>query len=175
MIPPSLQAIGIASIAAFLIGASSTWYFTATYKDARWSAQVEAARAEAAELVQRETASTIKKEREARLLLNTLEVQHETVRQSLDHVSRENRRLVAQLGGLRDPGAASRRSAVSNSTAETGHDAGTTDTGARLSAEAEEFLLTFAEDADRAAHYAATCKAWSDVVAGDAVAPTPTE
>jgi hypothetical protein len=33
-------------------------------------------------------------------------------------------------------------------------------TGTELSAEASEFLLEFARDADRAAQYASTCSAW---------------
>lgn len=175
MIPPSLQAIGIAALLAFLIGSGASWYFTATYKDARWSAQVESARAEASELSQRETASALQKERDARLLLNTLEVKHETVQHSLDQLTRENRRLAAQLGGLRDPGATGSGRALPNASANTGNDAGAADAGARLSAEATEFLLTFAEQADRAASYAVACRDWADVVTGAVVSPAPTE
>lgn len=161
-----IQMVGMAALAAFLAGSSLSWYFTSSYKQTQCDAKVEAARAVIAETAQRATAAALQQERLATLQLNTLEVEHATVRQSLDQLARENRRLATELGGLRDPGRPRRDGAVPGTPAVSGQPARPTDTGARLSDEATAFLLGFAEDADRAASYAAACRDWATVVTG---------
>lgn len=170
-IPPSIQAMGIAAIIAFLAGSASSWYITSSYKDAAWSSQVEATRAELAEVSQKATASALQQERAARLQLNTLEVKHESVQRSMDQLARENRRLVSELGGLRDPGRTRHDGAVQGAAAVSGQPESAADTGARLSVEASDFLLEFAEQADRAAAYAAACRDWAAVVTPEVATP----
>ena len=85
-------------------------------------------------------------------------MQHEANRTRLAALRADNRRLSAELGGLRDPFAAP---ACPVSTAPDGTvDPADPAAVGRLSAEASEFLLGFAYDADRAAEYASTCHQW---------------
>lgn len=168
-----IQVIGMAALAAFIAGASASWYITSTYKDAQCAAQVESARAVIAETAQKATEVALAKERAAQQQLSTLEVQHATVQQTLTKITRDNRRLATELGGLRDPGRQSSHSAVPATAPVPGQPESATDTSARLSAEATAFLLEFAEHADAAASYAASCRDWASVVTGEVVQDKP--
>jgi hypothetical protein len=143
-----------------LIGVLGGWYLTAKYKDASWTASIEKQKVKAAEQLQTATDRAISAERRQNELATQLEVKYVESERELDKALSTNRRLARELGGLRDPG---RRSSCSDSvptdsTTASQPEGGTT--GAELSAEASEFLLEFARDADRAAQYATTCSAW---------------
>jgi hypothetical protein len=141
-------------------GALVSWYLTSEYKDSKWEAAVSKQKAEAADKLQAATQRAIEAERRQNELADQLEVKHVESQQELDRVLADNRRLARELGGLRDPGRRpSCGGAVSSGTSAAGQpESGAT--GAELSAEASEFLLEFAREADRAAQYAKTCYDW---------------
>jgi hypothetical protein len=143
-----------------LIGVLGGWYLTAKYKDASWTASIEKQKVEAAEQLQAATERAISAERRQNELANQLEVKHVESERELDKALSTNRRLARELGGLRDPGRRSNcgGSMPTDSTTTNQPKGGTTEAG--LSAEASEFLLEFARDADRAAQYAKTCYDW---------------
>jgi len=150
----------LAVVAACVLGALGSWYLTAEYKDASWTASIEKQKVKAAEELQTATDRAISAERRQKELADQLEVKHVESERELDKALSTNRRLARELGGLRDPG---RRPSCggtvpTDSTTASQPEGGTT--GAELSAEASEFLLGFARDADRAAQYASTCSAW---------------
>ena len=150
----------LAVVAACVLGALGSWYLTAEYKDASWTASIEKQKVKAAEELQTATDRAISAERRQKELADQLEVKHVESERELDKALSTNRRLARELGGLRDPG---RRPSCggtvpTDSTTASQPEGGTT--GAELSAEASEFLLEFARDADRAAQYAQTCSFW---------------
>lgn len=143
-----------------VVGVLGGWYFTAEYKDATWTASIDKQKSEAATKLQAATERALAAERKNNALSNQLEKQHVEATQKLDVVLADNRRLTRELGGLRDPGRRpSCGSSMPSDSTTTGQPEGGT-AGAELSAEASEFLLEFARDADRAAQYAQTCRAW---------------
>jgi len=149
--------IGIALASALAAGALSAWG-TATFLNASHDAEIQSIRAAAAEQYAAATQRAVEVERAHAELATKLEVQHEANRTRLAALRADNRRLSAELGGLRDPFAAP---ACPVSTAPDGTvDPADPAAVGRLSAEASEFLLGFAYDADRAAEYASTCHQW---------------
>jgi hypothetical protein len=158
---PDLRTALVALAIGLGVGAVGSWYLTAEYKDAAWTASIEKQKVKAAEQLQAATDRAISAERRQNELSTQLEVKHVESERELDKALSTNRRLVRELGGLRDPG---RRPSCggtvpTDSTTSAELEAGTT--GAELSAEASEFLLEFARDADRAAQYAKTCYDWT--------------
>ena len=158
---PDLKTAAIALAIGLGAGALGSWYLTAEYKDNKWEAAIGKQKAEAADQLRVATDRAIKAERQQNELANQLEVKHVESQQELDRVLADNRRLAHELGGLRDPG---RRpscggSVPANSTAAGQSEGGAS--GTELSAEASEFLLEFAREADRAAQYAKTCYDWT--------------
>lgn len=162
-----IQIIAGTALAASLAGAALSYYVTSSYDHAKCTAKVDSARAVIAEASQKATEAALQQERAAVLQLNTLEVEHATVKHSLDQITRENRRLTTQRGGLRDPGTTRPDRTVPGAAAVPGQPEGAAGASARLSDEATAFLLGFAEDADRAASYAAACRDWATVVTGE--------
>jgi len=157
---PDLRTAIIALAIGLGVGAVGSWYLTAEYKDASWTASIEKQKVKAAEQLQSATDRAISAERRQNELATQLEVKHVESERELDKALSTNRRLARELGGLRDPG---RRpscggSMPTNSTTSSQPEGGAA--GTELSAEASEFLLEFARDADRAAQYALTCSAW---------------
>lgn len=155
-----VRSIALAAAIGLGIGSLGSWYLTAEYKDASWTASIEKQKVEAAKQLQAATNRAIEAERSQNKLANQLEVKHVESERQLDKALADNRRLARELGGLRDPG---RRPSCggtvpTDSTTSSQPEGGTT--GAELSEEASEFLLEFARDADRAAQYASTCSAW---------------
>lgn len=148
------------AVIGLCVGALGSWYLTAKYKDASWTASIEKQKVEAAGQLQAATDRAISAERRQNELATQLEMKHVESEQKLDAAMAVNRRLARELGGLRDPGRRpSCGGTVPTNSTTTGQPEGGT-TGAELSAEASEFLLEFARDADRAAQYAATCNFW---------------
>jgi len=158
MLLPDLKTAAIALAIGLGTGALGSWYLTAEYKDNKWEAVIGKQKAEAADKLQAATQRAIEAERRHNELADQLEVKHAENQQALDRVLADNRRLARELGGLRDPG---RRPSCGGSvpTAAASESEGGA-TGAELSAEASEFLLEFAREADRAAQYAKTCYDW---------------
>lgn len=150
----------IACVASLALGATSSWWLTAEYKDNKWIAKVEAQKVEAARQLQEATEKVIELERQRNQIATKLEIQNAAKQTELDKALSDNRRLATQLGGLRDPGRRqSCPTALPNATNSTQQPADSS-SDARLSAEATEFLLEFAREADRAAQYAGTCYQW---------------
>lgn len=160
---PNLKVVAV----ALAIGSLASWYLTAEYKDNKWLAATAKQKVEAAERLQAATERANLAERRQNELANQLEVKHVESERELDKALADNRRLARELGGLRDPG---RRpscggSVPADSTAASQSEGGAT--GTELSAEASEFLLEFARDADRAAQYAKTCYDWTRQLSRD--------
>lgn len=150
----------IACVASLALGATSSWWLTAEYKDNKWIAKVEAQKVEAARQLQEATEKVIELERQRNQIATKLEIQNAAKQTELDKALSDNRRLANQLGGLRDPGRRqSCPTALPNATNSTQQPVDAS-SDARLSAEATEFLLEFAREADRAAQYAGTCYQW---------------
>lgn len=167
MLLPDLKTAAIALAVGLGIGALGSWYLTAEYKDNKWEAAIGKQKVEAADKLQAATQRAIEAERRHNALADQLEVKHAENQQALDRVLADNRRLARELGGLRDPGRRpSCGSTVSSDTAAAGQPEGGA-TGAELSAEASEFLLEFAREADRAAQYAKTCYDWAQQLGRD--------
>lgn len=157
---PSLQNQILALIAAIVLGAFGSWWVTSDYYQARYDAAVARQKAEASKALVEATDRAIAAERKHNQLAQILEVTHAQNRQKLDAALSDNRRLARELGGLRDPGyRESGNCTVPATPAGTGIAIRQPATG-RLSAEASEFLLEFARDADRVAEYAALCHGW---------------
>ena len=145
-------------LASALVAGISMTLLTANYLGAKHDAEIQSIRAAVAELDAAATKRAVEIERAHADLATKLEVQHEANRTRLAALRADNSRLARELGGLRDPFAAP---ACPVSTAAGGTvDPATATTTGRLSAEASEFLLEFAYDADRAAEYASTCYQW---------------
>ena len=149
--------IGIALGSALAAGALAAWG-TASFLGATHEAEVQSIRAEAAQRYADAQQQALTIERAHAELATKLEVQHEANRTRLAALRADNSRLARELGGLRDPYAAP-ACPVSTAADGTVDPAAAAATG-RLSAEASEFLLGFAYDADRAAEYASTCHQW---------------
>ena len=171
---PNLQSIGLALVVGLVTGAGPAWYWTATYKDASWSASVQAQELAAARQLREATDLALAVEREQHVIVSRLEEQHHEAEQATSRLEAANRQLAAQRGGLRDPGRRpSGQCPVPATTGGAGEPAADT-AGAALSAEASEFLLALAASADRAATYAATCYDWIHHLAGpDPLAAPP--
>lgn len=167
MLLPDLKTAAIALVIGLGAGALGSWYLTAEYKDNKWEAAIGKQKAEAADQLQAATDRAIKAERQQNELANQLEVKHAESQQELDRVLADNRRLARELGGLRDPGRRpSCRGLVPTNSTTTSQSEGSA-TGTELSAEASEFLLEFAREADRAAQYAKTCYDWTQRLSRD--------
>ncbi len=152
-----IQFIVAAALAGLLLGGSSAWYFTASYKDAVWSAATNKLQVDAADLLQEETVKAIKIEREASIKVRELEAQHVREEKDLAVIERRNRQLATELGGLRDPGRRpSCPDAVSTTPTSAGSAEKATDSG-YLSAEASGVLLDAAAEVDALANYALMC------------------
>ena len=156
----NLKTTLIALAVGICVGALGAWYLTAEYKDAKWGKAVEQQKKEAAETLQAETEKVLAAERKNTELNNQLEKTHAEQSRKISIALADNRRLARELGGLRDPG---RRASCGGSQAgvELASDPAVSSAGSELSAEASDFLLEFAADADRAAEYAQTCYSWA--------------
>lgn len=154
------RALAIALGIGVLVGAIPTWWLTAEYKDNKWMAQIEAQKVEAARQLQEATEKVVATERKHNAIATQLEIKNAEQQTTLDRALADNRRLASRLGGLRDPGSrASCPSAVSTASGTAQQPSAEASSG-RLSAEATDFLLEFARDADRAAQYANSCHDW---------------
>lgn len=169
MIFPSLQSAAIAFVVGMALSVPLTWYVTAEYKAAKYTAAIEKQKKEAAAVLQRETEKVLETERRVAKLKDELELQHAKSIEQVNANLVDNKRLAARLGGLRDPGtrpgcngampAKAKSSAVHPAPAAEGGFPGQGE--GFLSAEAGQFILEIAAEADRAAVYAQTCHEWA--------------
>jgi len=141
-------------------GALGGWWVTSDYYQVKQNALAARQAAAAATVLRKATDRAVAAERKNNELATALEVKNAQTRQQLDQTLAENRRLVRELGGLRDPGARPGGACTVPTAPGTTAVADVGTTAGRLSDQASEFLLEFAREADRAAEYAATCHAW---------------
>lgn len=156
----NLQAKLIALLIGVITGLAGGWYLTARYKDATWSSAMASQQTEAAARLQLATEHVLAIEREKADQATKLEMRNAQKRKQLDGVLADNRRLVRELNGLRDPGLRTRCDDAMSAAASASGVIDAASAGARLSDEASEFLLEFARLGDEAASYAQTCYAW---------------
>lgn len=156
-----LKVAAIALAIGLGAGALGSWYLTAKYKDSVWGKAVADQKVEAAAQLQAATQRAIEAERRHNALADQLEVKHAENQRALDRVLADNRRLARELGGLRDPFAIAPGGCTMPASPAGSGLAVPAPAPGRLSAEASEFLLEFARDADRAAQYAKTCYDWT--------------
>lgn len=145
----ALSAISIA------ISVFYTWWTTAEYKDAIWTARIATIQKDASEALETETKRVLLAENKWREALSELEIKDSDNKKSVEKLSAENRDLVRRNNGLRDPGktdCSSSESENTDSIVSTGEASGTL-----LSERLSEFLLSRFREADRAAVYANTC------------------
>ena len=156
-----MPTIILALVAALALGAGSAWKLTADAKDDHYAAIMETQRANAEVALRAAQDKALDIERKHNDLARDLEVAHEDSRTEKDRILADNRRLARELGGLRDPGKRPAcRVAVPTSPGATVDPVDDAAAG-RLSTEAEEFLLGFARECDRAADYANTAHDWA--------------
>ena len=155
-----LRTTAIVAALALVWGALGSWWLTAEYKDNKWKAKIEAQKVEAARQLQEATQKVIETERKHNVIATQLEINNAEQQNKLDRALADNRRLAAQLGGLRDPGRRTSCPSTVSPAAGTSQQPAPQASDGRLSVEASEFLLEFARDADRAAQYANTCYEW---------------
>jgi hypothetical protein len=133
--------------AAFMIGATSAWWTTAKYKDARFQAYKSAADAAYSQA----RAKTLEIELKNAVLAKELDGAYSQNKRDLDRLSSE----LATVR-LRDPNARGCPMPKSTNTGEPEGQAA----GADLSAEFAELLRAESRRADEAALYAQTCYRW---------------
>jgi hypothetical protein len=146
-------------IIGLLVGSVSSWYLTASYKNAKCDALVAGTAAQTSKALAIATERVIRLEREAVIVKDAIERKDHEQRAQVEQTLADNRKLARQLGGLRDPGFKSNSCALPAGTNTPGSATDSTSRG-QLSDEATEFLLEFAADADRVASYAKTCHEW---------------
>lgn len=131
-----------------------TWHYTGKYKDGVWRAEIEQLKAEYANARAEELEALNTALMETMIQADEIERKHYEAEKQIKNLSTANRRLAAELGGLRDPGK------NSSCGAGTSGDSQNETASGRLSEAASGFLLDFAERADEAAIYAMTCYEW---------------
>ena len=167
----------LAALLGLAVGAIGSCWLTAEYKDSVWGKAVSDQKVEAGKVLQAETEKVLTAERETTRLKDEMEKQHVESSAKIERTLADNRRLARELGGLRDPGRRSSGGCSAPGAAETSGVPPGEASGTELSAEASEFLLEFAAEADRAAEYAQLCYRWANrpvtVLPGSEAAPTP--
>ena len=131
-----------------------TWFITSSYKNALW--QERLTKMQNAQLQQHneQLQFVLDKERLAREQAAAIEVMYHDQTITVNSLATDNRRLAAELGGLRDPYKTDTNNGKSTASATCKPCDG------KLSAEATKFLLELTEEADRIRAYADTCYRW---------------
>ena len=160
-----VEPIIIAAVVGLFIGAGSSYYATAKYKDSQWDKIIADQKTSAAALLQIETEKVLAAERKNTELNNQLDKVYGNSIKKISSVLSDNRRLAHEFGGLRDPGHRENCGSPETGVVAAGNSPKSAAEG-RLSIEASEFLLELAADADRAAEYAETCFTWAQGAAG---------
>jgi hypothetical protein len=128
-----------------------------------WELAVARQAREAAEVLAESEASLRAREQELGALKDRIEVEHINAEAKIAGVYRDNARLLAALGGLRERQGTRRRGAdqVFADPACTADASGSATSERGLSEETSRALLDLAALADRTAAYAAACHAWA--------------
>lgn len=159
-----LKNIIIAGAVGLLIGSLSAGFYVRSVVNDKWNAKIAQQKIEAAAQLQKATIKVLETERKFAKLSTELEVQNEISKNRLEAVTDTNRRLAVANGGLRDPGRRAGCSCPLPGNAGATSSAQSQTTGAQLSTEATEFLLTLTKEADDAAVYAQTCHNWIEEI-----------
>lgn len=154
-----LKLLLIAIGASFSVGAASSWWITADYKEAKYEAILAKQRIEAADALSVAVAKAQAEERENNRLSTELEIANAENRKKLDELQATNLRLASEYSGLYDRYSTNSNCSVPPST-NAPVNAPTAPTGAKLSAQLTELLLSESRRADEAAAYAKTCYEW---------------
>lgn len=154
-----IKTMVIALGSAFVSGIIASWWVTAEYKNAQHVKVISTMQLQAAQALDKARVKALETERENNRLATELEVTHNEFRQSLDSIKADNDRLATELGGLYDSNATC-SSSPSGTSGTAPLDSPKPPTGAKLSKEASEFLLSESRRADEAAAYANTCYQW---------------
>ena len=159
-----MQAVIAAFVAGCLLAGLVTFGVVTDYKDAKFSAYVETAKSAREKSLREATEKTLAAERAFSQLKDSVEKDHAEAQSRLVRAVADARRDVAARG-LRDPGA---RRACPNPVPANPQSAAV-DHGAAeggLSAEATDFLLTLASEADSAVIQLEACQAWARSIGG---------
>jgi DNA anti-recombination protein RmuC len=154
-----LKLLLIAIGASFSIGAASSWWITADYKEAKYTAVLEKQKSDAAQALSVAVAKAQAEERENNRLSTELEIANAENRKKLDELQATNLRLASEFSGLYDRYSTNSNCSVP-STSKPSVDTPAAPTGAKLSAQLTELLLSESRRADEAAAYAKTCYEW---------------
>lgn len=154
-----IRAAIISAFAAFIFGATSAWWITADYKEAKYQSAISKMSIDAADALQAATQKAINAEREHTRVAQELEVANHEFRKTLDQAMVDNRALADELGGLYDRNASAGDCAVPGNPAAAGG-AVKPPAGSKLSKQLETLLLSESRRADEAAAYARTCYRW---------------
>lgn len=167
------MAVIAGALAITVCGAYFAGYWRGVSNErADWQEQIDKQKADAANMLADATAHVLLMEREAKDRARQIEVNNANHQIEVAAERARNDNLARQLGGLRDTGR--RRSCAgavpTAATAAGVHGAGPAEAELSgespqlLSPDAGQFILDLAADADRAAYYAADCRAWADTV-----------
>lgn len=164
LIPPQykLLALGIALAVAFAAGAGTAGKIAWTWQANKYERQINKMQADAQKARADAEAAARQKEKDHAnhadaVAARLLEAQAETKR-----LSDRNRRLAAELGGLRDPGNPTGNCLPGNTEAAPGT-TGTAASGAgTLSRQLESYIFDTAEQADKVTDYAWACYEWAN-------------
>ena len=151
-----VRSIIIVGVVSFFIGVMGAWWLTASYKDNKYTAEIQTHNAQAAQALADAHAQTnlVNEQREA--VATESEVKFAKQQQELDKIRNDNLRLISgrvlldktdNSGKALSKGTSSKSSTASSSTAE-------------LPVAVAEELVGFARDADTAASYATSCYEW---------------
>lgn len=132
----------------------TTWLVTASYKNAVWQERLTQEHNTQLQQHNEQLQFALEQERKARQQAIEIEVAYHDQTITVNTLAANNRRLADELGGLRDPYAASENTSTTASCAPCKPCDG------KLSAEATRFLLELTEEADRLRAYADTCYKW---------------
>jgi hypothetical protein len=87
---PNFKLILIAALSALIIGATSTWWVTASYKEYKYKAVISQMRLDAASALADATQRSLDMEREHNKLAIEIEVQNAENRKKLDDIHADN-------------------------------------------------------------------------------------
>lgn len=166
MIPlPTAAWLAIKIIAPLLLVAAlfgAGWRAGANHMRADWEAETLARNAEQAAAAVAHAQSIARRDATIQDIKDNLERRHHDDNAKLRRALDDARRTVAAAGGLRDPGARPGADCANLPAAADGAGHGDAAAGgARLSAEADRFLLDLAGEADAVVAQLERCRAWA--------------
>jgi hypothetical protein len=150
----------VSALVAFIFTAVGGFAYGGRVERLKWEAAIERQKTEAATLLAYANANALQKHLAYESIKDELEKTHAEKRDALNAVYADNRRLVDELGGLRDARGRQSCPAAVAASAKPARDAAAGAAGCQLSVETSRALLDLARDADAAADYAQTCRAW---------------